>query len=260
MHSDCYFTTGSSHSICQDYALTRDEYVIISDGCSSSPNTDFGSRLLVHSLDQVFRYHDDIDNATDRAIAMADAYARGIGLPANCLDATLFYIKHEDDFLYVGFYGDGAIVTKENNGLIKITTIEYESGAPFYLSYQLDRHRKNGYLAEFGNTRKVKNYTITKKGELLGPHELFRDGNSWAWPTRDVDVMAVMSDGIYSFIRTSTQEKIPFTDVIKSLMSFKLMKGLFVERRTRRFLKNCRKNGINHYDDISVAAIHMDKS
>ena len=63
MHADSFFAIGSTHKINQDYAWGGmpnthwSEYsmsapraiAIVSDGCSSSKDTDFGSRLLAQS-------------------------------------------------------------------------------------------------------------------------------------------------------------------------------------------------------------------
>ena len=46
VYSDSYFKIGKTHLICQDYALHSEGHISLSDGCSSSPNTDIGSRLL----------------------------------------------------------------------------------------------------------------------------------------------------------------------------------------------------------------------
>ncbi|HYO91642.1 MAG TPA: hypothetical protein VEQ40_08400, partial [Pyrinomonadaceae bacterium] len=68
MNADSAFLIGATHAVCQDYAVagngTPDEraavsnlqanpYVILSDGCSSSPDTDIGARLLVKAAEQV---------------------------------------------------------------------------------------------------------------------------------------------------------------------------------------------------------------
>jgi hypothetical protein len=50
MKADSYFEIGSTHQVCQDYALAyaSDDfaYAIMSDGCTSSLNTDIGARLV----------------------------------------------------------------------------------------------------------------------------------------------------------------------------------------------------------------------
>ena len=57
MNANCAINIGSTHALCQDYALARNDgpYVILSDGCSSSPDTDVGSRLLVKASEKIFK-------------------------------------------------------------------------------------------------------------------------------------------------------------------------------------------------------------
>ena len=46
---DHYMTIGSSHQVCEDYIISGTEpfpYIILSDGCSSSKDTDIGARIL----------------------------------------------------------------------------------------------------------------------------------------------------------------------------------------------------------------------
>jgi len=47
--------------------------------------------------------------------------------------------------------------------------------------------------------------------------------------------------------------------VLKELGAYKNFKGQFVERRMKKMRKDFQKEGIDHYDDISVAAICMGK-
>src|SRR3954469_11076065 len=53
MNADHAFFIGNTHTVCQDYAMsgvTEDgAYAIVCDGCSSSPEVDFGARALALS-------------------------------------------------------------------------------------------------------------------------------------------------------------------------------------------------------------------
>ena len=47
---DSYYTIGKVHLYCQDYVFQGWKpvpHVILADGCSASPNSDVGARLLV---------------------------------------------------------------------------------------------------------------------------------------------------------------------------------------------------------------------
>ena len=60
MTADAYFAIGRTHDVCQDYALASDDvpktWALVSDGCSSSPASDIGARLLgraaAHALER----------------------------------------------------------------------------------------------------------------------------------------------------------------------------------------------------------------
>ena len=53
--TDHLFWAGDSHKVNQDYCLSGSKsglhYAIVSDGCSSSPDTDFGSRILAKAAE-----------------------------------------------------------------------------------------------------------------------------------------------------------------------------------------------------------------
>ena len=51
IEKDTFYSTGKSHQVCEDYVVANCRYPIIclSDGCSSSKDTDVGSRLIVRS-------------------------------------------------------------------------------------------------------------------------------------------------------------------------------------------------------------------
>ena len=84
-NADSYFCIGSTHDVCQDYAISSPDRLraIISDGCSSAPDTDFGSRLLVKAKERNFYENDD------SIILSARNSADAIGLHDITLTATL---------------------------------------------------------------------------------------------------------------------------------------------------------------------------
>ena len=70
MNADSAFRMGSTHAVCQDYAVASAwtaaahtdgaappprPYIILSDGCSSTPDTDVGARLLVKAAEPLLR-------------------------------------------------------------------------------------------------------------------------------------------------------------------------------------------------------------
>ncbi len=54
MNTDCFYSIGHSHKVCEDYALSGTigdtlAYAVVCDGCSSSKQVDVGARLLAHN-------------------------------------------------------------------------------------------------------------------------------------------------------------------------------------------------------------------
>lgn len=257
MHSDAYFVTGKTHPVCQDYALAgnKDEqpFGIVSDGCSSSPHTDIGSRLLTHAFVSEIPAFRIVQNETllVRAITQAAGASVVLGLPLECLDATLLCcsaIPNDDPMIMV--VGDGAIACKYDDGRVVAWRIEYAKSAPEYPSYRLDPKRQARFNNEFGPMKQIcqwsttEGYTTTQLTDDFLPLYRF---NMLDHPK----VIAVMSDGVGTF------EGIEWYDVVTSLMDFKSVKGQFVQRRMKRVMKDCQKRGITPYDDVSMAAIYL---
>ena len=46
MNTDGAFYIGTTHEVCQDYCMAENDAIVVSDGCSGSPGTDMGSRVL----------------------------------------------------------------------------------------------------------------------------------------------------------------------------------------------------------------------
>jgi len=147
MHIDTYIKGGASHTICEDYILSGmlpRPYIIISDGCSSSDNTETGARILSHLAKQYLNYRadylDDIEkNEMGNWIAHnAEMVARQLGLPTSCLDATLIVAIKEEFQIRVIFFGDGFVygISRDLKMDTLLDEIKYTNNAPYYLSYQ----------------------------------------------------------------------------------------------------------------------------
>jgi len=267
MHSDAYFVTGTAHPVCQDYAFAgishcwanpkakllglRDlPYGIVSDGCSSSPNTDIGSRLLVHALvSEMSSFHAKRDDELIvRVAAIAHGVTKLLSLPEECLDATLLCCSESEEGPQVLMVGDGVAAARHKDGEIIAWHIEYDKSAPEYPSYKLNPTRHARFGSEFSPFKKihkwssVKGFTTTKITDDFLLYQCL-DSNP--------EIVAVMSDGVGTF------EGMEWHEVVTELMSFKNTKGHFVQRRVKRFLKNCQKNGIAPYDDVSMAAVYL---
>lgn len=261
MNTDSYFTIGKSHMVCEDYALSGENYVIISDGCSSSPDTDFGARLLAKVCEQEL-LQQGIEFSEDAVIYKADAMASHIGLPKNCLDATLIVAQDDEDQVRVKIFGDGAVIAVKKDGTLTYSIAQYKNNAPAYLSYLLDRERTELYLEKTDNGlytethfdgSRERNFKFHGK---LNPQIYYFEKDAF-------DLVIVVSDGIESFSKpvindtTKLFVDIPITEIVSQIVNIKGFKGKFIERRCRKFLnKFCAVNNWQHNDDLSVAAIH----
>lgn len=272
MNSDSFFTIGQSHKVCQDYAahgikrfvdvspVQEMPYAIISDGCSGSPNSDFGSRILTktaeHRLDFVDR---NICRNSDLLKIVAD-----LGLNPACLHATLIIASLENEVFDVKCYGDGVIAARKNDGTIVATQIKFDSGAPYYLYYDIANLWEN-WVKEFG-TKAIKTIcSISPEGKT----EEF-DSIKFEWenfvevkfPADDYDLVAIFSDGIESFEQKNTtatakySETVPMTTILKEIMAFKSVNGEFVQRRCNAAFKKFKQNNWFNTDDFSVGVIH----
>ena len=67
IHIDHLLKKGKTHKICEDYIISGYNpapYIILSDGCSSSKNTDVGARVLCHVAKQY------LENSKDSIISI----------------------------------------------------------------------------------------------------------------------------------------------------------------------------------------------
>jgi len=280
MNADCAFWIGSTHRVCQDYALAVNEEaacVILADGCSSSPDTDIGARLLTRSAlprvpalplaaplepgarQEWAAYHDG-------AIRAAADCAQRLGLGLTCLDATLLTIKAAGGAFVAGCSGDGVVALGRRDGRTEVYAVSFAANYPQYASYGLDAARRERWEAQPGNAMSVQKW-------VLGAEET--EGEGEAQPSQgtcelftgdaaDYRFVAVLSDGVQSFARLAqtdtSRTTLPVTvvDVLAELLAFKGGgQGQFVQRRARAFGKACGARGWHHADDVAVGVVWL---
>ncbi len=253
MNSDCHFWIGNTHDICQDYAAAgRREsaagafpFAVISDGCSSSPKTDWGARILVDAAEKWLERYAIVSPMETLAFDImlpARERAKALGLPIPALDATLLIATPE----LVRCFGDGTIAMLRKDGSMDVTSIAYPSGAPLYLNYLHDPFRLKGYVEEFGVKRIVESAMVSPDGIEQVDHVVQELNNPKAsdfgieiYVPKDTIAVAVMSDGVSSFMEdassdtSKTEREVPVIDVLSRLLSFKGFNGVFVKRRAR---------------------------
>lgn len=271
MITDCAISTGSTHPICQDYARSGEDYVILSDGCSDpkSPDTDIGSRLIVLAAEHFKKSGGGpIENIHKSILAIAAYFAEQVGLKRTCLDATLLTIWPINGKMTATIFGDGAFFQKIPSGLpagghtLSVTTVSYPDNFPFYPNYLLPertaRPKPSYQKAEIRRMDFLPNGQIEEGSAFSGEE----GKNFWSMEVDPNAIFAgVTSDGIGSFIQhiileTSKEtQAINNKEILPDLLGFKSFNPGFVKRRMQRFEKDLSLQKRQHYDDLSIAAI-----
>lgn len=263
------FYIGRSHKVCQDFAhhdINPIPYILVSDGCSASAKTDFGSRILSQVTSGLMSYGEtfDIDFDIDKVMIESDQIRRLLNLPQESLDATFLfsYIQNKKYHLYM--FGDGVAVKSRNDGTLQVIMIEYPSGAPNYPNYGLNQTRRKKYIEMFGLKRIVSRYTIKLDGSIQDSIVKEDCDGSFYYEEGSYDelkAISLMSDGVLSFsemINTGTSKSdkcVQLNDVIRRLLDFKGFQGEFVNRRLQRFHKDCEKSNWIHTDDLALSTL-----
>lgn len=261
--ADAHYTIGKTHEVCQDYAIAEDDVgpalVVVCDGCSSSPNTDWGARFLARAAAQSFDPFDPFE-----VIRRADHYRKSLELHPHALDATLLRAKETPTGdAEVNVCGDGVIVARRRDGSgYDHWNLSFSHNAPAYLSYLLDADRLAAYQQAGGGLLQVQGCPLPQVPfpDAVAPVPVgiyFRK----VFSRVEYDVVLVMTDGATSFQRLEGTRyvPVPLEDVIAQVLDFKTLTHGFLRRRIGRFLtKFCPQNGWQHYDDFSVAGLVLD--
>jgi serine/threonine protein phosphatase PrpC len=281
MNADSAFVIGKSHAVCQDYAIAGSmrnpdgdlvSYAIVADGCSSSPDTDIGARLLAKAAERLIhgRPHTDAlksERFYEQAAQRALDLARLTGLGSAAVDATLLAVYARGDRFIAACYGDGTIVLKSRAGEIDAYSITFAGNCPRYPSLALQPARLNAFQALEDNAKEVAHCRITPSGNKLFAQERTSAAavEVVSGPIAEFEYALVMTDGIGSVVELITEETgqrvepVDLTTVVHALSDFKTPTGAFVQRRLSRFCDQCHKQNRRNADDIAVAAIYLGK-
>ena len=280
MQVDSFFSIGTSHNICEDYALhgvvSEQPFAVLSDGCSSSQYTDFGSRFMCLAVRETIKVSPPERGLTLDAVLPYACSLVGTISPRECLDATVAVLDSSKELLATYMVGDGVTVARRRNGLFLVRQIEFSNNAPGYLTYRLDGGRysafKEGIAGEAGGIRTVtETWWDSDFEKQIGDSRVYTDEVTedpttfWCQIVYDrgtFDLVAAFSDGVQSFRRIDEYGLVhprPLNEVLYQLMSFKNLKGEFVKRRCRMFFKKfCIQNSWSHYDDFSMVSLYDD--
>lgn len=261
MYFDKFSKIGSDHKENEDYAVIGDEehpFVIVSDGCSGSRDTSTGSRLLSLCAAKflidlnyygIFFDQNDIGNII---IEHSFGISNLLKLPQECLDATLIIccIDRSEYLVNIYMWGDGVVYYKYKNGEYSFYSVDYTPELPYYLSYSLNTKNNENYcrLSSGGKITKIEcNGGVSSYVTAL-------DHTQLSISLRDLEYVLISTDGASSFINKDNKP-ISEKTIDDEINSFKRLNGEFLGRRMNRMIKNLAKEGINHYDDFTVAGI-----
>jgi len=285
MNSNCAFYIGTTHEICQDYALANNDTIVVSDGCSGSKNSDIGSRILsITAMNKIAEIDSLKEFEEKECILLARPSVKMLNIPNECLDATLLSAKVNKDFFEIMCYGDGVIVIKMQAGYSIVVDCAYSDSYPFYMNYLCSQNKRYEYWLQDHNKREITLTYLFPNGEvkeiiketdkdfgfktlLASGITMDADGNKVLVriPNKEYVVkhISILSDGVHSFyetVRTETSKynkSISYLDVLKDLLAFKNYNQAFVQRRMNKFRKDCVKKNWGNADDISLASIYM---
>jgi hypothetical protein len=280
MGVDSFYQIGATHHYCQDYALTGTskqadreiEIAVVCDGCSGSPNTDIGARLLAHALVEYMpgfrssgglRMTEDAERTLNETALRAShmfPYA-SIDRP-NCLDATVVALINDssEKVIRAWISGDGVIAFRNRKTReFDLLSVQFMMGAPAYASYSLHEGRRASYLAFSENGRRDVSFYGSESGQWnTVSMEVGTKPLAFEFDKNDYDLALACSDGAESFQMRDTKDPVVVHKVIDRLMDVKNPAGEFMIRRAKRFLtKECEEQGWIHTDDFSVAAIYL---
>lgn len=264
---DCFHTKGNSHDVCEDYALSgkvlKDDkifsYAIVCDGCSSAVKTDVGATILAHAFESYLKAmplehlieEENSANYEAGVYHKANEILKSFNLPDQALYTTVIIALAIDDRFFVKMYGDGNIVALKNGEIQQIINISFGNNMPYYFAYEFNGVKSFYDPQNFRTYKKWLKCLDDDLVSLLKPCNNTRSFNIENFHFTHFDQVVIFSDGIESFDNTT------YKLAINEFCNFKMFSDDFIQRRSKKFLSRLKHNGIDHYDDFSVASIKL---
>lgn len=291
--TDSYFHIGQMHLIqgkpCQDYATAsvfgNIALAVVSDGCSSGGNTDFGSRFIVLAVLAAIRKQNHVllenpakakelkEVVTSKQEEVIRSACETFGLEINDMLATSNYACLTPAGGFIHLRGDGVVACAKKNGEIKMTCYRWNENTPLYPAYSDDDYKS--FIDCHGGDPAIKalrieswefaadRTLINAKDELVSISEGIQ-GAFHFYSKEELEgmtFMAVFTDGVMQVgnVVGGGSDFMDWKDVVFQLMSFKSLAGEFAKRRIIRFLKDQQKLGKVPLDDIAYAVVQVTK-
>lgn len=261
---DSYFQISTTHLICQEYSLHTQNpfpFVVLCDGCSSSPNTDVGARILAHKALKAHKLN--LDVSIEAIMHTAEYTRQCLGLPQEALDCTILTCVAKDDNITVDIHGDGIIIIiyKKHSSIFKSVTknLYFTGNAPYYPNYLLNKHRIKNFKAMQQKfiEEQIAHYKHPVE-EYYTKDKITRENNhiTYYFDTNVIETILIASDGLNSFYDEHNR-KIPLEKIIPYFTNFKSYTGEFIKRRAKKAIQELSAVGIKNRDDISIGGIHI---
>jgi hypothetical protein len=259
--ADSHYAIGKSHLYCEDYALEGQRpapFLIVSDGCSSSPHSDTGARLIAQAAREYLQGHlaqrQDAPDYREMGLYVAlkaQAAARVIGVAESALDATLVTAFAFGDRLRVHAYGDGLVVTRDLDGAWRSIRIGFSHNAPYYPSYLIQRTRHAEYAEwSVGQEKRVND----SAGQYSGVFDC-QEPSQFSFDAARIALLAIASDGLDSFVDRGRRSPVPMDQVVPELLALKNPADGFVKRRMGRALRSYAKRDVWPADDLALGVL-----
>jgi hypothetical protein len=275
MNSDSYFEIGSTHLVCQDYALHGQfddlTYAIVSDGCSEAPNSEIGAQILCHVAQYYIKlfYHTGVlaecsmdtlaSLFANSVLTRADEIRKLYPIDKGALQATLlmainFEKSSNVPITRVFSWGDGFIIEKHDkmDGRTIIHETHFPSGAPIYLVTD-----QIGYAQEIGEIEVINKVHLIKNGKQSTDeitNNVYVGFYKEYYPIDHLEVLTLCSDGLKSY-QDVDHKAVDFFVMAQQFTDYRSNNGVFVQR-CMNFMKIANKKlQRTHYDDVSTAAI-----
>lgn len=267
-----YYKIGAGHTYCEDYALATtladaryaygvtmptNPVALVSDGCSSLPDTDVGSRLITYeaarqlrTLIQAEKFQPTVFRRKIDASARKTARRMGFDWPV--LGATLLGGFVMCDTCYIFVYGDGYWFHRSTDGALTICEIEYSGNAPPYLVYSDEVYE--GLVHDFGGRATVTTRIFDiddyqEKTEIQDRARQFL----YKFPLADTVEFGVATDGFGSF---ANPEGIDGIEMVRTVLELPQHTTKHIAHQVTRMLNG---NTRRHGDDLGIAVIQVER-
>lgn len=264
-----HFVMGATHYVCQDYALHGDEpapFIVVSDGCSSAPDTDVGARLLCCMARKIL-YHNyrveepqtpplDYTDFGNKVVTTAEIITEAMGVTPDVLHATLMVACVKNNTVYVYIYGDGTILLLGHAGQVRYLDFQFNDNMPYYLNYWKNAELHTAY-AQAHDTANTLEIVSGEHGEAERRH--FQSPLEFKFSLEEYSAVALASDGCSQFLDTGTQVKLPLSTVAPRLLNFRTDRDAFVREHLHEVVEDYARLGVYVLDDLALGVIRVEE-